>query len=909
MLLWVSVLVLAPVSGQFEAVPKAVISLHPPWTVFFKGDAVTLTCHVSHIYTAKNRELYQWYLGTEILREIPGNTLKVQNSGEYKCQTQNSLLSDGVTLIFSTAKLILQAPPSVFEGDSVTLKCQANVDLALKNKSLYKNGKMLKILDESSSFHIQQAGLKDNGEYHCAGSEINCSFSSNRIKIQVQELFPHPVLRSRPSWTTSGNQLTLICETQLPPQKSDVQLQFRFFKDGQIVEEGSKNFLKIWNPSSGMNKGPSYYWCEAHTVTSNVCKKSQKSQIHVEVPVSRPVLTLSPPRAQALEGHRVTLHCETRRGSTPILYQFYHGDVLLKSSSTHTARVSFSITLTAESSGKYSCTANNGFGPQRSDTRSLSVTVPASRPILTLRVPGTRAVVGDVMELHCEAHKGSPPILYRFYHDNVFLRSSRPPSGRGTSFNLSLTPEHSGSYACEADNGQGAQRSDTASLRVTVPASRPVLTLRVPGTQAVVGDVMELHCEAHRGSPPILYRFYYDDVFLGSSSAASGGRASFNLSLTPEHSGSYACEADNGLGAQRSEVVSLNVTVPASRPVLTLRVPGTQAVVGDVMELHCEAHRGSPPILYRFYYDDVFLGSSSAASGGRASFNLSLTPEHSGSYACEADNGLGAQRSEVVSLNVTVPASRPILTLRAPGAQAFPGDVMELHCEAHRGSPPILYRFYHDNVILGSSSVPSGGGASFNLSLTEEHTGNYSCEADNGLGAQCSEAVTLSISGLTGSRLGPVATGVAGGLFGMGGLAVVALLLYCRLPRKAGGRTSDPSRNPSNSDPQEPTYYNVPGWIELQPVYSNVNPKGGDVVYSEVRRIQEGNKHAVASDSSLRLLWTYLPSHGPIASPQPYSAQDSSVIYSQVKAESFLTSTAESAHTPCTPSNPGGQRH
>ncbi|XP_041604015.1 Fc receptor-like protein 5 isoform X2 [Vulpes lagopus] len=846
MLLWVSVLVLAPVSGQFEAVPKAVISLHPPWTVFFKGEAVTLTCHVSHIYTAKNRELYQWYLGTEILREIPGNTLKVQDSGEYKCQTQNSLLSDGVTLIFSTAKLILQAPPSVFEGDSVTLKCQANVDLALKNKTLYKNGKMLKILDESSSFHIQQAGLKDNGEYHCAGSEINCSFSSNRIKIQVQELFPHPVLRSRPSWTTSGKQLTLICETQLPPQKSDAQLQFRFFRDGQIVEEGSKNFLKIRNPSSGMSKGPSYYWCEAHTVTSNVCKKSQKSQIHVEVPVSRPVLTLSPPRAQALEGRRVTLHCEARRGSPPILYQFYHGDVLLSSSSAHTARgESFSITLTAESSGKYSCTADNGFGPQRSDTRSLSVTVPASRPILTLRVPGTRAVVGDVMELHCEAHRGSPPILYRFYHDNVLLGSRWPLSGRGTSFSLPLTPEHSGSYACEADNGLGAQRSDTASLRVTVPASRPVLTLRVPGTQAVVGDVMELHCEAHRGSPPILYRFYHDDVFLGSSSAPSGGRASFNLSLTPEHSGSYACEADNGLGAQRSDTASLRVTVPASRPVLTLRVPGTQAVVGDVMELHCEAHRGSPPILYRFYHDDVFLGSSSAPSGGRASFNLSLTPEHSGSYACEADNGLGAQRSEVVPLNVTVPASRPILTLRAPGDQAFPGDVMELHCEAHRGSPPILYRFYHDNVILESSSVPSGGGASFNLSLTAEHTGNYSCEADNGLGAQCSEVVTLSIS---------------------------------------GGRTSDPSRNPSNSDPQEPTYYNVPGWIELQPVYSNVNPKGGDVVYSEVRRIQEGNKHAVASDSSaLRLLWTYLPSHGPIASPQPYSAQGSSVIYSQAQ--------------------------
>lgn len=28
-------------------------------------------------------------------------------------------------------------------------------------------------------------------------------------------------------------------------------------------------------------------------------------------------------------------------------------------------------------------------------------------------------------------------------------------------------------------------------------------------------------------------------------------------------------------------------------------------------------------------------------------------------------------------------------------------------------------------------------------------------------------------------------------------------------------------RSPSDSDSQEPTYYNVPGWLELQPVDSN----------------------------------------------------------------------------------------
>lgn len=105
-----------------------------------------------------------------------------------------------------------------------------------------------------------------------------------------------------------------------------------------------------------------------------------------------------------------------------------------------------------------------------------------------------------------------------------------------------------------------------------------------------------------------------------------------------------------------------------------------------------------------------------------------------------------ASESSDSLLSLSVPVSRPVLTLRAPGAQVVVGDVMELHCEARRGSPPILYRFYHDGVSLGSSSVPSGR-AFFKFSLTAEHSGNYSCEADNGLGVQLSDRVTLSVTG------------------------------------------------------------------------------------------------------------------------------------------------------------------
>lgn len=95
----------------------------------------------------------------------------------------------------------------------------------------------------------------------------------------------------------------------------------------------------------------------------------------------------------------------------------------------------------------------------------------------------------------------------------------------------------------------------------------------------------------------------------------------------------------------------------------------------------------------------------------------------------------------------SVPVSHPVFTFHPTGAQAIVGDVLELRCEAQRGSPPILYWFYHKNVTLGSILDPFGGGASFNLTLMAEHSGNFSCGADNGLGVQCSEMVTLSVTG------------------------------------------------------------------------------------------------------------------------------------------------------------------
>uniref|UniRef100_A0A8C5XLI7 Fc receptor like 5 n=1 Tax=Microcebus murinus TaxID=30608 RepID=A0A8C5XLI7_MICMU len=387
MLLWVTLLVLAPVSGQWATTTRPIISLHPPWTTVFQGERVNLTCGGFHYSPQKTR----WkcvYQRREILTDTPGDTLEVRESGQYRCQAGRSALSKPVHLYFSSASLILQAPLSVYEGDLVVLRCRAKARVT--SYTIYKNREALTSLEGTSDFFIPDATLKDNGAYHCTGVTEDRLISSNEVKIQVQDLFPSPMLRASPFQPLEGRSMTLTCVTQPPPQRSKVQLQFCFFRDSQALGSGwsSSPELQI---RAMLPEDSGSYWCEAGTKTHSVLRKSQSFQIRVQIPVSRPVLTLSSAGAPAFEGTIVTLHCEAERGSSRITYQFYREDVLLGSRVTPSGSgTSFSLSLTTEHSGNYSCTADNGLGPQRSEAVSLSVTEPSlTHPFRSLLVPSS----------------------------------------------------------------------------------------------------------------------------------------------------------------------------------------------------------------------------------------------------------------------------------------------------------------------------------------------------------------------------------------------------------------------------------------------------------------------------------------------------------------------------------------
>uniref|UniRef100_A0A2K6KDS5 Fc receptor like 2 n=1 Tax=Rhinopithecus bieti TaxID=61621 RepID=A0A2K6KDS5_RHIBE len=364
--------------------------------------------------------------------------------------------------------LTLVAPSSVFEGDSIVLKCQGEQNWKIQKMAYHKDNKELSVFKKVSDFLIQSAVLSDSGNYFCSIKEIFFwNKRSNIVKIKVQELFQHPVLTASSFQPIEGGPVSLKCETQLSPQRLDVQLQFCFFRENQVLGSSWSSSPELQIPAM-WSEDTGSYWCEAETVTHRIRKQSLQFQIHVQrIPISNVSLETRAPGGQVTEGQKLILLCSVTAGTGNVTFSWYREatGTSLGMKTQHSLSAELEIPAVKESdAGKYYCRADNGHESIQSKVVNIPVRIPVSRPVLTLRSPGAQTAVGDLLELHCEALRGSPPILYRFYHEDVTLGN-----------------KHSGNYSCEADNGLGAQHSEAVPVSISGPDGhrRDLMTARV----------------------------------------------------------------------------------------------------------------------------------------------------------------------------------------------------------------------------------------------------------------------------------------------------------------------------------------------------------------------------------------------------------------------------------------------
>ncbi|XP_024607386.1 low affinity immunoglobulin gamma Fc region receptor II-b isoform X2 [Neophocaena asiaeorientalis asiaeorientalis] len=187
MLLWTALLFLAPVAGK-HGLPKAVVNIQPAWINVLKEDYVTLMCQATNLCEGN---LTLWFHNGSFIQSQNQSSYSFKassnDSGDYRCQREQTSLSDPVHLYVTSDWLLLQTPSLVFqEGEPIVLRCHSWRNRSLNKVIFFQNGRSKAFSHLRSHFSIPQAKLSHSGEYHCTGLIGQTVFTSQPVTITVQ---------------------------------------------------------------------------------------------------------------------------------------------------------------------------------------------------------------------------------------------------------------------------------------------------------------------------------------------------------------------------------------------------------------------------------------------------------------------------------------------------------------------------------------------------------------------------------------------------------------------------------------------------------------------------------------------------------------------------------------------------
>ncbi|KAK2509299.1 hypothetical protein MC885_009686 [Smutsia gigantea] len=182
-------LLLLVAAGMRADLPKAMLLLDPIWNRVLRMDRVTLKCEGAH--PAGNSSTHWWHNDSLLSNKAPSYFIpaaKDTDSGDYRCQTGLSALSDPVQLDVHPDWLLLQASQWVYqEGDTIWLRCHSWKNTPVRKVQYFQDGIGRMFFHNNSEFHIPKAARKHSGSYFCRGIIGKKNESSEAVNITVQE--------------------------------------------------------------------------------------------------------------------------------------------------------------------------------------------------------------------------------------------------------------------------------------------------------------------------------------------------------------------------------------------------------------------------------------------------------------------------------------------------------------------------------------------------------------------------------------------------------------------------------------------------------------------------------------------------------------------------------------------------
>ncbi|CAM9592142.1 unnamed protein product [Lampetra fluviatilis] len=729
--------------------PRAVVS--PLNQTFRAGGEVHIGCTASGYPAPQivwtHNEMFIMNTGRHMVDQEGSLTIRDtvrRDAGTYGCLASNAAGTDKQTslLIYTEAPKITVPREEILiaNGDTSVLECQATgvpepVVQWYKGDLELKSMPFLEIDTRHGTLTIQGTQELDAGDYTC---EATNEAGDARATVSL-DVGSGPVFSQAPSDTTVeiGLNVTLPClafgypEPRVTWQRADgrslTSRDPRAPGATSQLQDGSLYIAGAWVDDEGL------YVCE---VENQFGKLEAQAYLTITGMVS-PVIAVSPPVVNVLEGQLLTLPCVFLSGNPlPKRTWFKNGNVY----APEKVRADGSLHVEGTSlrdAGEYVCMATNVAG---SFNKSVAVNVHVM-PSIQPASPIASTVEGVSITLPCKADGVPKPTISWTKGKDPIPHSSRRlvTDASGSLTIASPTGDDAGTYMCTASNAAGSASREVQLSVYVKPKINGTGRSGVPTEISVVaGEDVTLPCEVHSVPPPIVtWAKDRHPVSLASARHSLLPTGSLRvLETRVTDSGTYMCVATN-IAGNITQAIKLSVLVP---PAIQPGPRVVKVLLGETAELPCVAY-GEPAPDIAWFRGESQLGSDGSAATKGPEGSLAIAAARladAGTYTCVASNSAGRDQIEI-RLEVQEPPA--VVDVGPPFNDFFQERVanqrIAFPCPAKGTPKPVIRWFRNGRELTGREpglSIAEDGTLLVIPSVTPFDDGEYTCTASNEAG-------------------------------------------------------------------------------------------------------------------------------------------------------------------------------
>ncbi|KAL1005548.1 hypothetical protein UPYG_G00060530 [Umbra pygmaea] len=386
--------------------------------------------------------------------------VREEDSAEYRFTFKTHNVEWGQSLHGTTLTVtgvqVTMTPPTVSEGQAVTLTCRTTCSLTDNpTYTWYKNGQ-----PHSHTYSLYVDQFRDADSYSCAVRGHEHIQSPAVCKMCWSVIYTHQNI-----CTLKGTTVDIPCSYKYPSYHEVIKaFWFTKWESGKEPEDLS---LVLGYDGRIEYRGDKKNDCTLRITNLTLTDTAQYMFRFITnggraagTPVSLNItdIVLEMDHASVSEGDRVTLTCRTKCTLDPIPeYIWYKNRQPIENTLTPV----YNLSVTSEDAGRYSC-AVKGHEDIRSTEKTLTVRYFPKNTSVSVS-PSGEIVEGSSVTLTCSSDANPPVDNYTWYKKN-----ETSPKASGQSYSITnIRSEDSGEYYCEVKNKITSRNSTDVVITVT----------------------------------------------------------------------------------------------------------------------------------------------------------------------------------------------------------------------------------------------------------------------------------------------------------------------------------------------------------------------------------------------------------------------------------------------------------